>query len=232
MVYSVIETVFITSNVVISENIALKDTITWKLCSEITRAASLPAARGAARRDAAEHRAAAPAPAQRAVHPILSREPDNRASLPWWRQHSGHRMYEEVLALIHSICVTIVKLVPVWIALGAAFAVLSFFWVAIRAVLVAEARTGTDLCYWFVSRCWRATCASGCWCSGRRCSSASPPRTDSSRSMTTAMDRWRCRWRPGAAEQVDIGNGHHAPRHAVPPGRRRAVPERGCAPWL
>ena len=37
-------------------------------------------------------------------------------------------MLEEMTAIIHSMGVTLVKIVPVSIALGAAFAVLGFFW--------------------------------------------------------------------------------------------------------
>jgi sterol desaturase/sphingolipid hydroxylase (fatty acid hydroxylase superfamily) len=60
-------------------------------------------------------------------------------------------MYEELLSLIHSIGVTIVKLVPVWITLGAAFAVLSFFWACNPGRPWWRKRElVTDLCYWFV----------------------------------------------------------------------------------
>jgi sterol desaturase/sphingolipid hydroxylase (fatty acid hydroxylase superfamily) len=60
-------------------------------------------------------------------------------------------MVEELLALIHSIGVTIVKLVPVWIALGAGFAVLSFFWACNPGRPWWRKRElVTDLCYWFV----------------------------------------------------------------------------------
>ena len=60
-------------------------------------------------------------------------------------------MFEEGFAVIHSIGVTLVKIVPVSIALGAAFTLLSFFfacnpgrpWWHKRDLL-------TDLCYWFL----------------------------------------------------------------------------------
>ena len=37
-------------------------------------------------------------------------------------------MFEEMTAIIHSMGVTLVKIVPVSIALGAAFTLLGFFW--------------------------------------------------------------------------------------------------------
>src|SRR5262249_448034 len=60
-------------------------------------------------------------------------------------------MFEEGFAVIHSIGVTLVKIVPVSIALGAAFTLLSFFfacnpcrpWWRKQELL-------TDLCYWFL----------------------------------------------------------------------------------
>ena len=60
-------------------------------------------------------------------------------------------MFEECAAVIHSIGVTLLKILPVSIALGAAFTVLSFYsacnpgrpWWRKRELL-------TDLCYWFI----------------------------------------------------------------------------------
>jgi len=60
-------------------------------------------------------------------------------------------MPEELLAFIHSIGVTIFKLVPIWIALGAAFAVLSYFWACNPGRPWWRKRElVTDVCYWFV----------------------------------------------------------------------------------
>jgi sterol desaturase/sphingolipid hydroxylase (fatty acid hydroxylase superfamily) len=60
-------------------------------------------------------------------------------------------MFEEGFAVVHSIGVTLLKIVPVTIALGASFTVLSFFWGCNpdrgwwrKRELV------TDLCYWFL----------------------------------------------------------------------------------
>jgi hypothetical protein len=60
-------------------------------------------------------------------------------------------MFEECVAVINSIGMTLIKIMPVSIALGAAFTVLSFFsacnpgkpWWHKREIL-------TDLCYWFL----------------------------------------------------------------------------------
>jgi sterol desaturase/sphingolipid hydroxylase (fatty acid hydroxylase superfamily) len=60
-------------------------------------------------------------------------------------------MSDEVLALVHSIGVTIFKLIPIGIALGAAFAVLSFFWACNPGRPWWRKRElVTDLCYWLV----------------------------------------------------------------------------------
>src|SRR6516162_9436648 len=60
-------------------------------------------------------------------------------------------MWEEFLALVHSIGVTIFKLIPIGIALGSVFAVLSFFW-ACNPGRPWWRKRGlvTDICYWFV----------------------------------------------------------------------------------
>jgi sterol desaturase/sphingolipid hydroxylase (fatty acid hydroxylase superfamily) len=60
-------------------------------------------------------------------------------------------MYDEFLALINSIGVTIFKLVPVSIALGVVFGVLSFFWACNRGRPWWRKRElVTDVCYWIV----------------------------------------------------------------------------------
>jgi len=60
-------------------------------------------------------------------------------------------MLEELLALVHSIGATFLKVLPVSIALGAAFAVLSFFWACNPSRPWWRKRELlTDLCYWFI----------------------------------------------------------------------------------
>ena len=60
-------------------------------------------------------------------------------------------MFEEVIAVIQSIGVTFVKLLPTSIALGAAFAVLSFFWACNPGHPWWRKRgLATDICYWFL----------------------------------------------------------------------------------
>ena len=60
-------------------------------------------------------------------------------------------MFEEVIAVIQSIGVTFVKLLPTSIALGAAFAVLSFFWACNPGNPWWRKRgLATDICYWFL----------------------------------------------------------------------------------
>ena len=60
-------------------------------------------------------------------------------------------MLEEVIAVIQSIGVTFVKLLPVSIALGAAFAILSFFWACNPGQPWWRKRgLVTDVCYWFI----------------------------------------------------------------------------------
>src|ERR1700732_1580746 len=60
-------------------------------------------------------------------------------------------MSEEFLALIQSIGATLVKLVPVTIALGAAFAVLSFFWACNPGrPWWRKRQLVTDICYWIM----------------------------------------------------------------------------------
>jgi len=60
-------------------------------------------------------------------------------------------MFEESIAIIHSIGLTFVKILPVTIALGAAFAILSFFW-SCNSGRPWWRKRGllTDLCYWFL----------------------------------------------------------------------------------
>ena len=85
------------------------------------------------------------------VHAILTLAPDTEhngwllASNP-----AGQIMLEESLAVIHSIGVTLIKIVPVSIALGAAFTLLSFFWSCNPGRPWWRKRELlTDLCYWF-----------------------------------------------------------------------------------
>src|SRR6266478_7044792 len=60
-------------------------------------------------------------------------------------------MFEEVVAVVHSMGVTVVKIVPVWIALGAVFTVLTFFWACNPGQPWWRKRElVTDLCYWFL----------------------------------------------------------------------------------
>ena len=60
-------------------------------------------------------------------------------------------MLEEFVAVIHSIGVTLFKILPVSIALGAIFTVLSFFWACNPGPPWWRKRElVTDLCYWFI----------------------------------------------------------------------------------
>jgi sterol desaturase/sphingolipid hydroxylase (fatty acid hydroxylase superfamily) len=60
-------------------------------------------------------------------------------------------MSDEILALVHSIGVTIFKLIPIVIALGGSFGALSFFWACNPGRPWWRKRElVTDLCYWFV----------------------------------------------------------------------------------
>ena len=60
-------------------------------------------------------------------------------------------MFEESFAVIHSIGVTLIKIVPVSIALGAAFTLLSFFFACNPGTPWWRKRDlVTDLCYWFL----------------------------------------------------------------------------------
>jgi sterol desaturase/sphingolipid hydroxylase (fatty acid hydroxylase superfamily) len=59
-------------------------------------------------------------------------------------------MFEGFIAVIHNIGMTLLNIVPVLIALGAAFAVLSFFWACNPGRPWWRKRELlTDLCYWF-----------------------------------------------------------------------------------
>ena len=59
-------------------------------------------------------------------------------------------MFEEGFAVIHSIGVTLVKIVPVSIALGVMFTILTFFWSCNPGPEWWRKRDLlTDLCYWF-----------------------------------------------------------------------------------
>src|SRR3979409_1249011 len=60
-------------------------------------------------------------------------------------------MFAELFAVLHSIGVTLAKIVPVSIALGATFTVLTFFWACNPGQPWWRKRElVTDLCYWFV----------------------------------------------------------------------------------
>jgi sterol desaturase/sphingolipid hydroxylase (fatty acid hydroxylase superfamily) len=60
-------------------------------------------------------------------------------------------MFEELFAVVHSMGVTVLKVVPVSIALGAAFTVLTFFWSCNPGKPWWRKRElATDLCYWFI----------------------------------------------------------------------------------
>jgi sterol desaturase/sphingolipid hydroxylase (fatty acid hydroxylase superfamily) len=59
-------------------------------------------------------------------------------------------MFEEFIAVAHSMGVTLAKIVPVSVALGAAFTVLSLFWACNSGSPWWRKRELlTDLCYWF-----------------------------------------------------------------------------------
>src|ERR1700730_14237593 len=60
-------------------------------------------------------------------------------------------MSEELVALVQSIGVTILKLVPVTIALGVLFAILSFFWACNPGrPWWRKRQLATDICYWIL----------------------------------------------------------------------------------
>ncbi|MGH6771298.1 MAG: sterol desaturase family protein [Xanthobacteraceae bacterium] len=60
-------------------------------------------------------------------------------------------MLEEIVAVIHSMGVTVMKILPVSIVLGASFAALTFFWACNPGQPWWRKRDlVTDLCYWFV----------------------------------------------------------------------------------
>ena len=59
-------------------------------------------------------------------------------------------MIEEAIAVVHSIGLTLVKIIPVSVALAAAFTVLTFFWSCNPGRPWWRKRELlTDLCYWF-----------------------------------------------------------------------------------
>jgi len=61
---------------------------------------------------------------------------------------------------------TIVKVVPVTIALALVFSVLTHFWACNPGTPWWRKRElVTDICYWFSFHCSGACCGSGCWCS-------------------------------------------------------------------
>jgi sterol desaturase/sphingolipid hydroxylase (fatty acid hydroxylase superfamily) len=60
-------------------------------------------------------------------------------------------MVEEVIAIVHSIGLTVMKSVPIALTLGAGFAILSYFWACNPGRPWWRKRElFTDLCYWFV----------------------------------------------------------------------------------
>jgi hypothetical protein len=60
-------------------------------------------------------------------------------------------MFEEVFAVVHSMGVTVMKILPVSIALGAVFTLLSLFWACNPGRPWWRKRElVTDLCYWFI----------------------------------------------------------------------------------
>jgi sterol desaturase/sphingolipid hydroxylase (fatty acid hydroxylase superfamily) len=60
-------------------------------------------------------------------------------------------MFEEIIAIIESIGLTFVKLLPASIALGAAFTILSLFWSCNPGRPWWRKRgLATDVCYWFI----------------------------------------------------------------------------------
>jgi sterol desaturase/sphingolipid hydroxylase (fatty acid hydroxylase superfamily) len=59
-------------------------------------------------------------------------------------------MFEEAIAVVHSVGVTVVKIVPISIGLGAAFTLLTFLWACNPGHPWWRKRElFTDLCYWF-----------------------------------------------------------------------------------
>ena len=59
-------------------------------------------------------------------------------------------MFEELIAVVHSVGVTVVKIVPISIGLGAAFTLLTFLWACNPGHPWWRKRElFTDLCYWF-----------------------------------------------------------------------------------
>ena len=60
-------------------------------------------------------------------------------------------MFEEGFAVMHSIGVTLMKIIPITIALGACFTLLSLFWACNPGQRWWRKRElATDLCYWFL----------------------------------------------------------------------------------
>jgi sterol desaturase/sphingolipid hydroxylase (fatty acid hydroxylase superfamily) len=60
-------------------------------------------------------------------------------------------MFEEFFAVIHSVGMTVIKVLPVSVALAAIFTVLTFFWACNPGQAWWRKRELiTDLCYWFV----------------------------------------------------------------------------------
>lgn len=60
-------------------------------------------------------------------------------------------MLAEILAVVHSISTTVIKLVPILLVLGIIFAVLSYFWACNPGrPWWRKSDLATDVCYWFV----------------------------------------------------------------------------------
>jgi hypothetical protein len=60
-------------------------------------------------------------------------------------------MFEEMFAVVHSMGVTVMKILPVSIAIGAVFTLLSLFWACNPdRPWWRKRELVTDLCYWFI----------------------------------------------------------------------------------
>jgi sterol desaturase/sphingolipid hydroxylase (fatty acid hydroxylase superfamily) len=82
------------------------------------------------------------------LHGILTATPDIPSRSGRCREVV---VFEELVAVVHSMGVTLVKILPVSIVLGAVFAVLSFYWACNPGKPWWRKRELlTDLCYWFI----------------------------------------------------------------------------------
>jgi sterol desaturase/sphingolipid hydroxylase (fatty acid hydroxylase superfamily) len=90
-------------------------------------------------------------PAGAGVHAILNLGPDSPGSYPCCVSVVANLMSEDTFAVIHSIGVTVFKLLPTLLVLGAGFGVLSFFWACNPGRHWWQRRElVTDLCYWII----------------------------------------------------------------------------------